>query len=254
MTTREAGSILIVDDELNMRETLADILESHGYRVSTAATGDAAVAMCVKNSYQVVLMDVRMPGLNGVEAFRQIRKHQEGVRVILMSAYSIEDLKHAALEEGAVAFLAKPLDVENLIRLIGENKNTAILVVDDDKKASDRVSEKLKGEGYWVRTAQSPHEALELVEQIRFDVVFIDASLPAMNGLELYLAIKRITTSAVSIMMTGMEREFEAIAQEAVRRTAYTIVRKPLDLDYILSLLNRITSQRVSNALRKPSQ
>lgn len=247
-----SSSILIVDDEHSMRETLSDILESRDYTVSTAATGEAAVEMCAKKTYDVVLMDVRMPGLNGVEAFRQIRRHQEGVRVIMMSAYSVDDIKQVALEEGAVAFLEKPLDVEDVIKLIGEVKDASILVVDGDAEEAKIIVEKLHQGGYWVRTTHSPHDALELAEQIRFDIIFINVELPAMNGLELYLAIKKITPSAIAIMMTGREGEFEEIAQEAVRRTAYTILRKPLDLDYTLNLLERITAQRVSHALKKP--
>lgn len=245
-------SILIVDDEVNMRETLADILSRRGYHVATAETGEQAVEMCSANAYDVVLMDVRMPGLGGVDAFRMIRRHQESVRVIMMSAYSVDELKNVALDEGAVAFLDKPLEVESVIRLIRETKETAILIVDADEDASARVSEALQNAGFWVRTTRAPHDALELVEQIRFDVVFIAADLPAMNGLELYLAIKRITPSAVAIMITGMEQELDALALEAVRCTAYAIVRKPLDLDHVLALLARISAQRASNALRKP--
>jgi len=90
-----------------------------------------------------------------------------------------------------------------------------------------------------------------LVEQIRFDLIFVDVNLPAMNGLDLYLAIKKITPTAVAIMITGMEDEFESIAREAVRRSAYTIVHKPLDIDDILGLLERVTGRRASGDMRK---
>ncbi len=251
--SKKTSRILIVDDEKNMRRTLADILRDEGYQVSTAATGDEAVGMCINESYDIVLMDVRMPGIDGVEAFRQIRRHQEGVRVIMMSAYSMDELKHAALEQGAVAFLSKPLDMEKVVKLIGEVKDTAILVVADDEGTAGLLHSKLKEHGYRVTVTTSPHDALELVEQIRFDLVFIDAKLPSMNGLELYLAIKKITPTSVAIMITGMDKEFEEIAREAVRRAAYTIVRKPLDIDHVLGLLQRITGQRASDYLRKPS-
>jgi len=248
----EAESILIVDDQQNMRRTLADILRDEGYQVTTAATGEEAIDLCSKGRYDIILMDVRMPGIDGVEAFRRIRRHQEGVRVILMSAYGLEDLKHAALDEGAIAFLAKPLDLEQTIKLICEVKNTAILVVEEDESVSAPLQAELKEQGYRVTVSKSPHDALEMVEQIRFDLIFLDVNLPAMNGLELYLAIKKITPSAVAIMITGMEQEFETLAREAVRRNAYTLLRKPLDIDHILSLLERITRKRASGDRRKP--
>jgi len=256
MTSRTVGSaiasVLVVDDEKNMRTTLADILEDEGYEVHVAATGEEAVELCEERRFDVILMDVRMPGIDGVEAFRRIRRHREGLRVIMMSAYSVEELKEAAIAEGAVGFLSKPLDVEKAIKLIGEVNDSAILVVEDDEETAALLARTLKEQGYRVTTTDSPHEALELVEQIQFDLVFIEAKLPATNGLDLYLAIKRVTPAAVAIMITGTEKKFEEIAKEAVLRTAYAIVRKPLDVDHVLRLLERITSQRASGALRKP--
>jgi len=249
---RKPGKILIVDDEKNIRKTLADILIDEGYSVSTAATGEEAVELCKKDSHETILMDVRMPGIDGVEAFRQIRRHNEGVRVILMSAYSVDALKEAALDEGAVAFLSKPLELEKVLSLIGEVKDTAILVVEDDDQTAELLRANLKEQGYRVTIVKSSHNALELVEQIQFDLIFLDANLPSMNGLELYLAIKKITPTAVAIMISDMEKEFEEIAREAVRRNAYTIVRKPLDIDHILGLLERISSKRISGDNRKP--
>ncbi|MBC8869069.1 MAG: response regulator [Planctomycetes bacterium] len=247
-----ATKILIVDDERNMRHTLAAILRDEGYAVATAATGEEAVERCNREQFGIILMDVRMTGIDGVEAFRRIRRHQEGVRVILMSAFSVDHLKEAALDEGAIAFLSKPLDLDKVVHLIGEVKDTAILVVENDEGTADALSSGLKKQGYRVTVTESPHDALELVEQIRFDLVFVDVNLPAMNGLELYLAIKKITPSAVAIMITGMDEEFETLAQEAVRRNAYTIVRKPLDIDHVLGLLERITGKRASGDMRKP--
>jgi two-component system response regulator HydG len=246
------NSVLIVDDEKNMRRTLADILQSEGYRVRTAASGEEAVELCAQENYDIVLMDVRMPGMNGVEAFRSIRRHQEGVRVILMSAYALEDLKEAALDEGAVAFLAKPLDLEQTVKLIAEVRDTAILVVEEDESISAPLQVSLKEQGYRVTVTKSPHDALELVEQIRFDLIFLDVNLPAMNGLELYLAIKKITPTSVAIMITGMEQEFEKLAREAIRRNAYTLVKKPLDIDHVLGLLNQLSGKRASGDTRKP--
>ena len=252
MTTHAKVRILVVDDEPSRRLTLEDILTDEGYDVSTAADGQIAVDMCTEQEYDVVIMDVRMPRLDGIDAFRQVRRHREGVRIIMMSAYGTDELKQMALEEGAIAFLDKPLNLGKVIRLISEATGTAILVVADDESTAARLGGALEEQGYHVRVVHSPHEAMELAEQIRFDIVFIDVELPSMNGLDLYLAIKKITPTAVAIMISGMEEEFERLALEAVRRTAYTVIRKPIDLDYLLAMLQRIDAQRISNAVKKP--
>ncbi|MHB1036250.1 MAG: response regulator [Pirellulales bacterium] len=249
----ETIRILVVDDEKFMRVTLADILVDEGYRVDVADCGEAAVEMCAETRYDAILMDVRMPGIDGVEAFRLIRRHQHDARVILMSAYPVEELKRAVLEEGAIAFLAKPLDVEKVVKLIQETQQAAILVVANDAATLNLLGDGLKEQGYRVATAHSPEEAMALVEQIGFDLVFLDAVLPAMNGLDLYLAIKKVTPAVTAIMMAGFDRQDAEVAREAVRKSAYTVLEKPLDLDSVLALLKRIASQRVTGELRKPS-
>lgn len=250
--TNKNNRILIADDEPNMRVTLRDIMEDEGYEVVTAKTGEEAIDLCKKMEFDIVLMDVRMPGLSGVDAFREIRRYREGIKVILMSAYTVDDLKFAALDDGAIAFLPKPLDMQKTIELISEARETAILVVEDDESVSRPLVEKLKAEGYKVTSTRSPHDALELVEQIKFDLVFVDVNLPAMNGLELYLAIKKITPTSVAIMMTGMEDEFVSIAKQAVSKNAYTFIRKPLDIDYTLQMIERVSHRKASGDSRKP--
>ena len=244
--------ILVVDDEANMRATLADILSDEGYRIDIAADGLSAVEMCAQQNYDVVLLDVRMPGIDGVEAFRRIRRNDESARVVMMSAYSMDDLKRAVLDEGAIAFLSKPLDIENVIGLIQDVRETSVLVVEDDAEIANQLQNSLKEQSYWVKVTSSPHDALELAEQISFDIVLIDAQLPTMNGLELYLAIKKVSPGSVVIMVSSMEEEFENIAKEAVRQTAYTIVHKPLDMENLFGLLKRVNRQRISNAISKP--
>ena len=113
-----ARSVLVVDDEKNIRVTLADILSDEGFDVTTANCGERAVKICGKRNFDVVLMDVRMPGIDGIEAFRRIRNKCRDIRVIMMSAYSLAETQKEALDAGAIAFLRKPLDVNQLLRLI----------------------------------------------------------------------------------------------------------------------------------------
>jgi len=245
-------TLLIVDDEPSMRSTLSEILVNEGYRVHCAGSGEEALDLCRTVLPQIVLMDVRMPGIDGVETFRRIRRHQEGVGVILMSAYSTESLKEVALEEGAIAFLPKPLDLQKVVALVEEATETTILVVSEEPDSIQSVRDQLEQRGYRLTVVPSAHQALEVVEQIRFDLIFLDTQLSSMNGLELYLAIKKITPTSVAIMITGMEEEFEQVARAAVKRNAYTMVQKPLDIDHVLALLKRLTSQHASDCLHKP--
>ena len=115
-----AKSVLVVDDEKNIRTTLADILVGEGYEVRTAETGEKAVKLCHKRPFDVVLLDIRMPGMDGFEASRLIRRERRGTCVIMMSAYSTEEFQRVALHEGAAAFIRKPLDLDRVLELIRE--------------------------------------------------------------------------------------------------------------------------------------
>lgn len=253
MTTR-VGRILVADDEPNMRLTLSAILRAEGYQVDTASNGVNAVEQCQTNKYDVVLMDLRMPDLDGVAAFRQLRSYQHSARVIFMSAYGLDDLKQMALEEGAIAFLDKPLDIDKVIRLIQEAYEIAILIVAADETVSTLLRQNLASLNYRITTVDSAQTALELLGQLQFDIVFIDVHLPVMNGLDFYLALRKVTPTAIAIMIANMEAEAEALAREAVRNTAYTFIHKPIDLNYLLNLLSRVHRQHTSASVRKPPQ
>lgn len=110
--------ILIVDDHNGMRQTLQDILEEESFMVSVAGSGEEALEICATIRFEVVLMDVRMPGLNGVETLRRLKEFALDTTVILMTAYSVEELRTAALHEGAIAFLKKPLDIKHLLTIL----------------------------------------------------------------------------------------------------------------------------------------
>jgi len=250
---RSAKRILIVDDETHMRTTLSDILGDEGFEVDTAADGLTAVAMCARREYSVVLLDVRVPGIDGVETFRRLRRRQPGLRVVMMSAYGRDDLKQIALEEGAAAFLSKPLDIENVIDLIQDVHDAALLVVSADADIRHSVRAALRPQGYRVTASSSPYDALDLAAQIHFDIILIDVLLPEMNGLQLYLALRKLAPGAVVVMLSSSGTESEQLAREAIRNTAYSLLYKPLDLAQLGGLLSRITRQRVSHAIKKPA-
>ncbi len=115
MTVR---SVLVVDDDSGMAETLADILSVFGYAVTTASSAVAAVRAVTQTRPDLVLMDVRMPGLSGVEALKRMRALAPQLAVIMMTAFARDDLAEEARRAAALAVLPKPLDVERLLALL----------------------------------------------------------------------------------------------------------------------------------------
>jgi len=111
-------NILVVDDLKSMRLTLGGILEDEGYNVVLAEDGYQAIEAAKQTSFALAFMDIKMPGINGVQAFREIKKINPQAAVIMMTAYPVEDLVREAVEEGAYAVVYKPFDVENILSII----------------------------------------------------------------------------------------------------------------------------------------
>jgi len=110
--------VLIVDDDIGMCETTSDVLSAWGYRVEFAENGFKAVEKAREIEFDVILMDIKMEGMNGVETYKEIKRIIPKTSVIMMTAYSVEELVREALEEGASTVLYKPIDMGELIRLI----------------------------------------------------------------------------------------------------------------------------------------
>ena len=110
--------LLIVDDERGMRDTLVDILEELGFRIDQAANGQEAVDKVEAHDYGLVLMDIRMPVMNGVEALRRVKELCSELPVIMMTAYTDAVAVEEARCQGAEEVMYKPLDIPELLRLI----------------------------------------------------------------------------------------------------------------------------------------
>lgn len=111
------GRALVVDDDRMLARTLGEILELKGWRVQVATSGADAVNVAAREDFDVVLMDIRMPGMDGVDALKAMKASKPGIRVILMTAYTAEERIGEAHRAGVVRVLSKPVDVPTLLGL-----------------------------------------------------------------------------------------------------------------------------------------
>jgi two-component system response regulator AtoC len=114
----ERRRILIVDDELGVRESLALLLEDEGFEVRGVADGGAALSIAERESFDVVLLDVRMPGRSGIELLPELLRRVPGATVLVMSAFGDVEQALAAVRAGAYDYLAKPFRVDELMLAI----------------------------------------------------------------------------------------------------------------------------------------
>jgi DNA-binding NtrC family response regulator len=108
----------VVDDDPGIRETMVDILSLEEYKVDTADCGEAAVAAVRAKHYDVVLLDIRMPGMNGVETLKAVKRIDPASRVIMITGFEVGEEATEAMNEGAEAVFRKPLDVASFLPLL----------------------------------------------------------------------------------------------------------------------------------------
>jgi two-component system nitrogen regulation response regulator NtrX len=111
-------NILIVDDEFSIRESLQGVLEDEGYKASAADSGEACLEMLRKKSFDVILLDIWLPGMDGLEALERIRENEDAPEVVVISGHATIETAVRATKLGAFDFLEKPLSVERTLILI----------------------------------------------------------------------------------------------------------------------------------------
>ena len=108
------GLILVVDDQKRQRETLAQVLTQRGHEVRQAEDGQAALSMVMGEPVDLIITDLRMPGLSGVDLLEKCRELRPDIGVIIMTAYGTIDGAVEAMQKGALDFLTKPIDIDQL--------------------------------------------------------------------------------------------------------------------------------------------
>ena len=111
-------AVLVVDDEAGMRDTLVAILEHHGYRVWSAPDGETAFSAVQERAFDVLVMDIQLPGRDGVSVLEEMGRPPP--RVILMTAYAAEDRLRAAADAYVFAVLSKPFELRRMLSLVAQ--------------------------------------------------------------------------------------------------------------------------------------
>jgi DNA-binding NtrC family response regulator len=244
------GSILLVDDNINLCKTMGLVLKRKGFEVMSAEEGPRAIELVKERSFDIIFMDIKMPLMNGVEVYKRIKKIRPEITVIMMTAYAVEDLIQEALQEGAYGVIYKPLNIDEIVDLIDKTKQqdegAFVLIVDDDQNSCTVLKNILEKRGHEVGIAHKGEEAIEMAKNKVYKVILIDMKLPTINGLETYFAIKEVNPEAIAIMMTGYRQEMEDLVDTALKNSAYTCLYKPIDMSELIKLVDELWARKKS--------
>jgi DNA-binding NtrC family response regulator len=169
------GRILVVDDEANARNALAEILKEEGYSVDTAADGFKALARAEELGPELVLTDLKMPGMDGVKLLDKLREGTPDLPVVVMTAFGAVDTAVAAMRAGAADYLTKPLNTDELLLVVQRSLEAA----------------RLRREAAGLRA--------ELAERYRFENII--GAAPQMQ--QVFKTVAQVAPSRATILLSG---------------------------------------------------
>jgi two-component system, NtrC family, response regulator HydG len=236
--------VLIVDDDRDHAESLAEILEMRGHLVELAHTGEDAIARFHQADFDLVLMDVQLPGMNGVQTFFEFRKQRPGANVLMMTGYSVEQLVTQAVDGGALGVIHKPFSVGELIASVENVKPRGlVLVADDDAAFADSMIGMLTAHGYTVETAATGPEAIAKLARGGIDCLLLDIRLPVLSGLEVYQRMKEAGQAVPTILVTGHAGDAEI---QHLSPLTQGMLTKPFDPELLLQTLSGLSLSGLS--------
>jgi two-component system, NtrC family, response regulator HydG len=247
--------ILIVDDDESMNKTMSLVLKRKGYDVAISYNGPDAIEKVRSQPFDIIFMDIKMPVMDGVETFEKIKKIRPDAIVMMMTAYAVEDLIQKALREGAYGIIYKPLDIEKTLAAIEDvqkkNEGMLIMVVDDDPGTTSSLRVIMENKGHRVGIASTGEQAQKMAQEKVHDIIFIDMKLPTINGLQTYLAIKKINPQLIAVMITAYRQEMASLIDTATKESAYSVLYKPFDMESLLKIVDEIGKKK-QNTHTKP--
>lgn len=230
--------VLVIDDEEGMRVTLAASLELEGYEVVEARDGIHALELVRQQAFTLVISDIRMPGLNGVETFRELKRIQPELTVVLMTAFALEKLIEEAIAEGVYTVIHKPFSMDHLARIVARAVDSpAVLVVDDIPKVADSIVAVLRAAGLSALAVHDGRAAVQYVSERGIDVCVLDLVMPDQDGVTTCAQMRGLKKRVTVIAMTG--HAVPEMVSAIMSKGGYACLHKPFDAHELIHTIAR---------------
>ncbi|MBI2885174.1 MAG: response regulator [Candidatus Omnitrophica bacterium] len=226
--------VLVVDDSPTVLLRAASILETQGYEVLTAATGEAGLEQARRAHPDAIILDVMLPGMNGYEVCLRLKEDEatRAIPVIMLTQRGTERDELEGKLAGALFYLTKPRSESDLIQRVAEAlratapdgqaapagpgvspPQTTILLVDDSPAILASVERLLSDRGYRVLTASTGETALQLAEQARPNLILLDIVLPKLDGYQVCLRLRQnpATQHIPVVMLSNRDRPIDQL-------------------------------------------
>ena len=260
--------MLVVDNNKDLCQSAVESLREIGIEAQWAVDGETAVAMAKKcheedNGFEIVLLDWKMPGMDGLHTAREMRKHLgDNVPILIISAYDWSEIEEEAKEAGVQGFISKPLFKSNLYLGLSrymldapeeETKKETVshrsfhgkrILLAEDNDLNWEIAEDLLSEaGFQLERAENGQICVEKFEQSElgcYDVVLMDIRMPVMNGYDAAKAIRALPRKDANLPIIAMTADaFSDDIQRCLDCGMNEHVAKPIDVDRLTQLLKK---------------
>lgn len=216
----ETIKLLIVDDEQEFLESISKALQRRGFIVDTALDGASALALIADQIFDAVVLDIKMPGLDGVEVFQHIKRLSPNLPVIMLTGHGNIQQAFDTSKDGVFEYLTKPCSVEKIVDVVraslGRSKGDErddrdeqtevirLLVVDDIPDSLESLCKILRHPEFNITAASDAEEAFRLIEKLYFDVVLLNIKTPNVQATALVRHIKHLHPLSEIILIADM--------------------------------------------------
>ncbi len=248
------ATILVIDDERLICDLLQIVLGSHGHEVVIATNGHEALKAFVEREPRLVVVDICMPGIDGIELLKQIQWMDPFAAVMVLTGAESNNLKNYAMELGVTDYLNKGVPLDRLMRAVNvalkrtrresrvrpcseEQKRpigllqepASVMVVDDDPVIRELLAAFLTQRGYQVLTARDGEAALAVVNEKSPGLIILDIHLPDMNGVAVLRELRAREYHGGVIVLSGTREE--RMLKDMLSMGAVDLMTKPFDLE-----------------------
>ncbi|MFH2065287.1 MAG: response regulator [Pseudomonadota bacterium] len=247
------AGILVVDDSPAIRKSLINLLEPLDANIVEAENGKIALNQAINHNFDVIISDIDMPVMDGIEFCRELKNRPEtrGIPVIVVSAFDSEEDVNKGFQAGAADYLSKDHAKEQLcdkvkevMKKAGFQRRQVIMVVDDSETIRHVVQNGLEKNGYQTITAENGQQAMDLLKNIKPDLILSDIDMPVMNGFrfrEIVRSKHEFSDIPFIVMSANNDR---GSMKRMLKYGASAYICKPFNIDQLVIMVEKTLSDQ----------
>jgi DNA-binding NtrC family response regulator len=237
--TNQQTKVLVVDDDPNLTDLLVDTLAAIGYEALSAESAKAALEVLRKENIDLVVSDINMPDMSGIELLEEIKRTNRHLPVLLITGIGSDSIRSRAYSCGADGFLAKPFRIGTIEleigRMLSGIKRTRILIIDDNQDFLSSLTQRLEDADDIVYPFSTVSGAARFLESHTVDLVITDLKMPDGDGISLFNHLHEHYPDLPVIMVSAYTTDdiLKRIKDSGVSR----FLSKPIDFKEIQTVI-----------------